>query len=148
MQQSYADFNFYSSKYLGNKINTETEFQRYALRASRFMDLVTFNRLSGNLPSDEDGQYQIQYACCALAEDIQEIESIRSQSGSRSSSGGDYIKSLSSGGESVTYGQSALTQAAMGDQTAVSRYLNARAKTYLSGVSDDQGHCYLYGGLD
>lgn len=148
MQQSYADFDFYSHQYLGNRIKTETEFKRYALRASRFMDLFTFNQMIGNLPSDANGLYQIQSACCALAEDIQEIESIRSKSGSGNSSGGDYIKSLSSGGESVTYGQSALTQAAMGDQTAVSRYLNARAKTYLSGVSDDQGHCYLYGGLD
>lgn len=148
MQQSYADFDFYSNQYLGNRIRTETEFQRYALRASRFMDLFTFNQMIGNLPSDADALYLIHSACCALADDIQELDSIRQKTGSGSSAGGDYIKSMTSGGESITFGQSALTQAATGDQMAVSRYLNARAKTYLSGVSDDQGHCYLYGGLD
>ena len=64
----YADFEFYTIKYMGSSIN-EMDFPRLSLRASSFLDYYTLGRASQN-PDLE----ALKMACCALAEQYQIIE--------------------------------------------------------------------------
>lgn len=60
---TYADYDFYTTVYLGNMIPTEEEFDRYAMRASMDIDYLTMGKAahSAELPA-------VKMACCAAAE--------------------------------------------------------------------------------
>lgn len=67
----YADFDYYTSKYMGTAINTD-DFPRLALRASVFLDYYTQGRVENNADLDA-----VKMACCALAEQYQIIEYVQ-----------------------------------------------------------------------
>ena len=71
----YAEFSFYTGTYLGNAI-TEADFQRLALRASTFIDRLTFQRTAAVIETGTDPGLinAIQMATCAVAEEIQKNE--------------------------------------------------------------------------
>ena len=64
----YADYNFYVSSFYGNVI-PEEEYAAAALRASRFLDYYTQNRVKDNADLEA-----VKMACCALAEEYYAIE--------------------------------------------------------------------------
>lgn len=67
---AYADYAFYISSYLGNKVS-DADFPRVALRASEYIDSQTFNRLIDDNTLVDDN---VKKACCALAEIIDQYE--------------------------------------------------------------------------
>lgn len=65
---AYADFNYYSTTYLGNKISSD-EFNRLALRASAYLDYITNGQLKDITITDD-----IKNAMCAVAEEMNDYE--------------------------------------------------------------------------
>lgn len=85
----YADYDFYTAKYLGNKI-PEKDFERYALRASEELDNRTFGRIADITPA-------IRKACCAVAEVLysDSVSRAKSERGISSEKVGNYSVSYS-----------------------------------------------------
>ena len=163
---AYADFEFYATTYHGNVV-PEADFPRIADRASDFLDVITFDRLVGGLPSDERAAAKVQKAVCAVADKLYELEladkqALSAATGGTSSSGSSgatsgVITSRSAGSESISYASpsemangaktwSAVYQAA-GDEEATNNLLYSAARLYLTGVRDDKGVLLLYAGL-
>lgn len=142
----YADYEFYTDTYAGTVFTDEDAYNTYAEMASDFVDFLTHYSLTDNLPTDEAMLTRLKKCVCRLAEAYKEIDDIKA-SAVASASGGGVIKSMSSGGESVTFTASALQEAVSGGETEIRKYLYGIAKIYLSHLADDDGNYYLYGGL-
>lgn len=83
----YADYDYYKNDFHGKNIEAE-EFDRLAIKASAFLDVITFNRIEQTQPLADP----VKKAMCAVAE-MQQIYD--------AGTGG--IVSESVGKESVTY---------------------------------------------
>lgn len=115
---SYADYTYYTGTYLGTAI-ASGDFDRLALRASAWIDRLTFQRAA----ADTANTNAIKNAMCAIAEDIQNTEA---------NGGVDAIQSESIGQNSVTYGAMSSKLASAGEtylQTA-SLYLGSTGLLY------------------
>lgn len=88
---AYADYLFYTTTFFGTAI-AETDFPRLALRASTFIDRVTFARATDE--TDEDNINKIKLAMCAVAEELRNQDL---------NAGADAITSESQGQYSVSY---------------------------------------------
>jgi hypothetical protein len=86
---AYADYQYYLQTYFGNAIS-EADFPRLSVRASEYLDRVT----RGRAVADIDNTTAIKKAMCAVAEEMQSVES---------DGGLDGIASESIGSSSVTY---------------------------------------------
>jgi len=139
----YATFEFYTNEYLGTKLTSEN-FNRYAVRASDFLDRCTRRRLEDGLPTIEADAKKVMKGCCAIADALLDIDTAIAQRGTATTGA---IKSMSSGGESISYGDSALEEAVAGGEDAKARYLFEIAKTYLTLVEGRDGEYLLYWGL-
>ena len=139
----YADYEYYKTTYGGSM--TEDNYNIFGKRASAFMDFITERKLIDNLPSDEDDLDKIRECCCVLAEEMLAIRTRKDELASSSSGG--IVKSMSSGGESVTYELSELDTAILEGEVSIRKYLYGHAKMYLSYVADDDGSYYLYWGI-
>lgn len=85
---SYADYEYYRAEYGGTSIPPE-QFKGVALRASAYLDSITFGRIEA--PTDE-----VKCACCAIAE---ELFSEEQHKGVASEKAGDYAVTYSDSGE-------------------------------------------------
>jgi len=125
MTTQYADYTFYSGTYLGTAI-AEADFDRLALRASAWLDRMTYDRAA----SDTANTTAIKMAVCAMAEELQTIED-------EGISGG--IQSERVGPHQVTYSPKAMQQRSMVKklEEAARLYL---ATTFLmfKGFNDDE----------
>lgn len=67
----YADYKFYETEFFGDLI-PELQFEKYAARASEFIDYFTMGRAAKNasLPA-------VKKCCCALAEQYFDIDTVR-----------------------------------------------------------------------
>ena len=65
--EAYADYEFYTKEYKGSTI-PEKAFDGLALKASFFIDYITFNRVKAPVID------QVKLAVCAVAEEIQKHE--------------------------------------------------------------------------
>ncbi|MDO5432972.1 hypothetical protein [Eubacterium sp.] len=83
----YADYDYYKNDFHGQKITNE-EFDRLAIKASAFLDVITFNQIE----QPQSVTDPVKNAMCAVAEILQTYDS---------GSGG--IASESVGKESITY---------------------------------------------
>lgn len=157
---AYADYQFYTGKYYGDTV-PESDFPKYAERASDRIDMITFDRLADGLPDDERSQTKIKKAVCALADAIYQIDQIKKASMETVGTvvredgtvTGKAVSSVSSGSESISYvagtsGSNAdiYSQAAM-DKKVENVLLQQIATDYLSGAVDKKGICLLYAGL-
>lgn len=157
---AYADYQFYKEKYYGDTV-PESDFPKYADRASDRIDIITFDRLVDGLPDDERSQIKIKKSVCALADVIYQIDQIKKASmetvGTVAREDGTVtgkaVSSVSSGSESISYvtgtsGSNAdiYSQAAM-DKKVENVLLQQIATDYLSGAVDKKGICLLYAGL-
>ena len=130
---AYADFEFYTNKYMGTAIDLP-DFARLALRASSFLDYYTQGRAAQN-PELE----ALKMACCAVAEQYQIIEQAqamarKSLAESLKSEGGE-VQSESVGSWSKTFrsaGDSAGSAASVAANAQAS--LAAAARQYLAGT--------------
>lgn len=157
---AYVDYQFYTEKYYGDTV-PESDFPKYADRASDRIDMITFDRLVDGLPDDERSQTKIKKAVCALADAIYQIDQVKKASMETVGTvvredgtvTGKAVSSVSSGSESISYitgtsGSNAdiYSQAAM-DKKVENVLLQQIATDYLSGAVDKKGICLLYAGL-
>ena len=109
---AYADYDFYTDKYLGRIIPNENDFAYYALRASEIIDNKTFGRINEITPA-------VQLACCAAADELYSDASTRAKAASG-------VSSESVDGYSVSY-RAYNTEA----EKAAEKRVNAAIKRYL-----------------
>lgn len=129
---AYADYEYYTTTYLGSAIKEE-DFPRLAMRASSFLDYYTQGRAAQNADLDA-----LKMACCAIADQYQYIDtaqalaqksltaSLESDGELQSQTVGSWSKTYRSGGDSAQQALSSVqtAQAAMG----------ALAQQYLAGT--------------
>lgn len=142
---AYADFEYYSTVYLGTAIN-EDDFPRLSLRASSFLDYYTQGRAAKNADLDA-----LKMACCAVAEQYQSIDTAqalaqKSLSASLESGESGELQSQTVGSWSKTYrsGGDSAQQALSSVQTAQAA-LAAIAQQYLGTTGllyRGRGCCY------
>ena len=99
---SYATYEFYTNTYYGDVLSAE-DFEKYASRASDYLDRLTMNRAKDY----DDTDRSLAKACCVAAEQLSAISSARLSAGS-----GEYA-SESVGSHSVSYRSGIETAAAL-----------------------------------
>ena len=157
---AYADYQFYTEKYYGDTV-PESDFPKYAERASDRIDSITFDRLVNGFPEEERAVTKVKKAVCAVADALYQIDQIKKASmesvGTVTREDGTVVSkavsSVSSGSESISYatGSSGNTESIYGqaaiDKKVESVLLYQVATEYLSGVTDNKGICLLYAGM-
>ena len=76
---AYADYRFYTTTYYGDTV-PESDFQKYAERASDRIDAITFDRLVNGFPEEERAATKVKKAVCAVAETLYQIDQIKKAS--------------------------------------------------------------------
>lgn len=156
---AYTDYEFYKSKFYGDTV-PESDFLKYAERASDRIDQYTFDRLVDGLPDDERVKTKVQKAVCAVADTMYQIDQIKKASmdtvGTIQKEDGTVVNkavsSVSSGNESISYvtgsniSGNVYAQASMDKKVENALLLNV-ATEYLAGATNDKGICLLYAGL-
>jgi hypothetical protein len=120
MTTAYTDFAYYRDTYLGTAI-AEAQFPALALRASAYIDQITFQRAAAE--NDTDTVDLIKMATCSVAEEIQKTQ----ESGD---TGG--IVSESVGSHSVTYAENSSARRSIEQKllTAAALYLGGTGLLY------------------
>lgn len=133
-----ADYVFYTTSYFGNTI-PEAAFPKYSDRATDELNLLTFDRIGAISNLTSATQIKVKKAMCALADAMYGIDQ---QLQSANKADNNNVKSMSSGGESISYGQSetVITKAASDPTFKRHLYYDA-VKTYLTGTG------FLYAGV-
>ena len=156
---AYTDYEFYKSKFYGDTV-PESDFLKYAERASDRIDQYTFDRLVDGLPENERAKTKVQKAVCAVADTMYQIDQIKKASmdtvGTIQKEDGTVVNkavsSVSSGNESISYAtgnnisSNVYAQASMDKKVENALLLNV-ATEYLTGATNDKGICLLYAGL-
>lgn len=156
---AYTDYEFYKSKFYGDTV-PESDFLKYAERASDRIDQYTFDRLVDGLPDDERVKTKVQKAVCAVADTMYQIDQIKKASmdtvGTIQKEDGTVVNkavsSVSSGNESISYAtgsnisSNVYVQASMDKKVENALLLNV-ATEYLAGATNDKGVFLLYAGL-
>lgn len=113
----YAEYTFYQTEYLGDRITDESTFNRLALRASERLDYFTFGKIDG-----EDVSDSVRLAVCSMA-DILFWEEKR-----KNAHDGRELASESNDGYSVSFASASDTER----QGLTDRQLYQAAYVYLS----------------
>lgn len=156
---AYTNYEFYKNKFYGDTV-PESDFLKYAERASDRIDQYTFDRLVDGLPDNERVKTKVQKAVCAVADTMYQIDQIKKASmdtvGTIQREDGTVVNkavsSVSSGNESISYAtgnnisSNVYTQASMDKKVENALLLNV-ATEYLAGATNDKGICLLYAGL-
>ena len=156
---AYTDYEFYKNKFYGDTV-PESDFLKYAERASDRIDQYTFDRLVDGLPDNERVKTKVQKAVCAVADTMYQIDQIKKASmdtiGTIQREDGTVVNkavsSVSSGNESISYSTGSnisgnvYAQASMDKKVENALLLNV-ATEYLAGATNDKGICLLYAGL-
>lgn len=156
---AYTDYEFYKNKFYGDTV-PESDFIKYAERASDRIDQYTFDRLVDGLPDNERVKTKVQKAVCAVADTMYQIDQIKKASmdavGTIQKEDGTVVNkavsSVSSGNESISYATGSnisgnvYAQASMDKKVENALLLNV-ATEYLAGATNDKGICLLYAGL-
>lgn len=90
----YADYAFYVEEFGGGSIE-EADFDGAILKASAFLDEITFGRIT-------DVTDDIRAAACAVAEEMCRVQTVYN------SGGGGSVASEKTGDESITYNTSGI----------------------------------------
>lgn len=164
---AYADYEFYKTSFFGNVV-PESDFMRFAERASDFIDTLTFDRLVDGLPGDERQQKRIKKAVCAAADILYQIDIAEQNAAAAVATGTatalpgggtttGIVTSVSSGSESRSYAtpqqkasgakEWSAVYAAAGDVQKTNDLLLKTALPLLMGVRTDDGIPVLYAGV-
>ena len=109
----YTTYDFYKEKYYGDSIE-ESLFPKWNDRASEKLDYLT----NGNITEESLSEYdeKIQKAVCALADTLYQIDY---KSAHANDENGGNVKSMSSGGRSISFGTNeTLIDKVLGDKEA------------------------------
>ena len=156
---AYTDYEFYKNEFYGDTV-PESDFLKYAERASDRIDQYTFDRLVNGLPKNERAKMKVQKAVCAVADEMYKVDQARNalmeSIGTIQREDGTVINktvsSISSGNESISYvtgsniSSNVYAQASMDKKVENALLLNV-ATEYLAGATNDKGICLLYAGL-
>lgn len=85
----YAEYEYYADVYGGTL--TEELFNRQAVRASRYIDRITFERLKNNKETPDE----VKWACCEMCDELQADEAAKVE--------GKSVQSVNNAGYSVTF---------------------------------------------
>lgn len=126
---AYTTYDFYENEYYGDVI-PDTAFPKWNDRASIKLDQLTF----GKIDVDAIAEYgeKIQKATCALADLMYQIDYKNSHANDETVAN---IKSMSSGGRSVSFGSNeTLIDKVLGDKTAQIHLFYDTVCEYLAGT--------------
>lgn len=144
---AYADYEFYKNEYYGDTI-AESDFPKWADRASRQIDVFTFRRLLSAYPSDEYTDKQIKLCVCDLAQKMMETDKYLKASALNEEGHSSIIKSVSAGSESITYATGETVYASViKDERSRTAFYRVTLTEYLNGLTDANGICLLYAGV-
>ena len=125
----YTTFEFYESKYYGDSIK-ESSFPKWEDRATMKLDQLTYGHIDD--AAKEEFDEQIQKATCALADLLYQIDYKTTHA---SDEKGGNVKSMSSGGRSVSFGSNeTLVDKVLNDKAAQNRLCYDSVCEYLSGT--------------
>ena len=105
----YAGYDYYAETYQGSL--TEELFNRQAVRASHYIDRITFERLKNN----EETPDEVKWACCEMCDALQADEAAKVE--------GKNVQSVNNAGYSVTF--------ASGVENEISGNLQKIAELYI-----------------
>ncbi len=144
---AYADYEFYKNEYFGDTI-AESDFPKWADRASRQIDVFTFRRLLSAYPPDEYTDKQIKLCTCDLAEKMMETDKYLKASALNEEGHATAVKSVSAGSESITYATGETVYASViKDERSRTAFYRVTLTEYLNGLTDANGICLLYAGV-
>lgn len=125
----YTTFEFYESKYYGDSIE-ESLFPKWESRASDKLNQLTYGRINEDTLKEFDER--IQKATCALADLLYQIDFKTSHA---SDEKGGNVKSMSSGGRSISFGTNeTLVDKVLNDKAAQNRLCYDTVCEYLAGT--------------
>ena len=148
---AHADYAFYTEKYFGDEL-TEGTAQKWLERASDYLDIITFGRLTFAFPTVEAHAMKVKKAVCALAEALCAIDLQRKATAPQASADGSFrgaVASVTAGKESITYASgesSSVYGKAAADASERDRLLRGIAANYLANIPDAHGINLLYAG--
>ena len=132
----YTTYEFYQNEYYGDSIE-ESLFPKWESRATDRLDELTY----GNITADALEEYseKIQKATCALADLLYKIDY---KTNHANDTNGGNVKSMSSGGQSISFGSNeTLVDKVLNDKVAQNRLYYDTVREYLSGTG------LLYAGI-
>lgn len=125
----YTTYDFYKKKYYGDSIEGSL-FPRWEDRASVKLNQLTYGNIDENAKAVYDEE--IQKATCALADLLYQID-FKTAHANDTQVGN--IKSMSSGGRSISFGTNeTLIDKVLGDKAAQTRLCLDVVSEYLSGT--------------
>ena len=132
----YTTYEFYKDEYYGDSIE-ESLFPKWESRATDRLDELTY----GNITEDvlEEYNEKIQKATCALTDLLYKIDY---KTNPANDTNGGNVKSMSSGGQSISFGSNeTLIDKVLNDKVAQNRLCYDTVCEYLSGTG------LLYAGI-
>lgn len=125
----YTTFEFYESKYYGDSIE-ESLFPKWESRASDKLNQLTYGHINEDTLKEFDER--IQKATCVLADLLYQIDFKTSHA---SDEKGGTVKSMSSGGRSISFGTNeTLIDKVLNDKAAQNRLCYDTVCEYLAGT--------------
>lgn len=125
----YTTFEFYRDSYYGDSI-VESLFPKWNDRASEKLEQLTYGHINEDTLAEFDEK--IQKATCALADLLYQIDFKTSHA---SDEKGGNVKSMSSGGRSISFGTNeTLVDKVLNDKGAQNRLCYDTVCEYLSGT--------------
>lgn len=125
----YTTYEFYKDEYYGDSIE-ESLFPKWEGRATDRLDELTY----GNITEDVLEEYgeKIQKSVCALADLLYKIDF---KTNHANDTNGGNVKSMSSGGQSISFGSNeTLVDKVLNDKVAQNRLCYDTVCEYLSGT--------------
>ena len=125
----YTTYEFYQNEYYGDSIE-ESLFPKWESRATDRLDELTY----GNITADALEEYseKIQKATCALADLLYKIDY---KTNHANDTNGGNVKSMSSGGQSISFGSNeTLIDKVLNDKVAQNRLCYDTVCEYLPGT--------------
>ena len=127
--ENLTTYEFYTDTYYGDTIE-ESAFLKWLSRATDKLMYLTHENITEEIKASYDEK--IQKATCALMDLLFEIDKATKTATAKDDSN---VKSKSSGGESITFGDNqTLVTKVLSDKTAQDRLMYDTVKEYLSGT--------------
>lgn len=127
--ENLTTYEFYKNTYYGDAIE-ESAFPKWLSRATDKLMYLTY----GNITEENRSEYdtQIQKATCALIDTMYQIDAATKAATAKDDTN---VKSKSSGGESITFGDSdTLVTKVLSDKAAQDRLMYDTISEYLAGT--------------